>query len=195
MCQRTHPCRMTSAIAATCSSYSTTSLSELFAFLLEQKDRSNIYQQPDESVERYNLITAKFDGFKIKLNNYNCITLWKHRDTFQQPFADTSHEPHILVRDPLKGDLPSYLELELYSFVSVLQSGHSEAEAGPQLGPRETLYNLSMEYDTAITRKVQRCLTFVLHLFVLLYPALNNFSNIPSTAFRRSKNCFFLSYT
>lgn len=38
-----HPCRMTSAIAATCSSYSTTSLSELFAFLLERKDRSDIY--------------------------------------------------------------------------------------------------------------------------------------------------------
>lgn len=33
-----HPCRMTLASAATFSSYITTSLSELFAFLLRQKD-------------------------------------------------------------------------------------------------------------------------------------------------------------
>lgn len=37
-----HPCSMTSAIAATSSSYSTTSLSELLAFLLQEKEGHNI---------------------------------------------------------------------------------------------------------------------------------------------------------
>lgn len=45
-----HPCSMTSAIAATSSSYSTISLSELFAFLLQQKDRDDIHSSAEEKV-------------------------------------------------------------------------------------------------------------------------------------------------
>lgn len=68
---RPHPCSMTSAIAATSSSYSTTSLSELFTFLLQQKDRDNIHSSAEEMM--HNSSSNIYNDYMYKKAKLNII--------------------------------------------------------------------------------------------------------------------------
>lgn len=99
---------------------------------------------------------------------------------------------HHTVPDSLKSGLPSDLELKLHSIASVLQSGHSETKASPQLAYDKKCILLIQGARKINHVNIKRCLAFDLDLLFVLYSTMHTTAlHILSTVFGRSKNCLW----